>query len=305
MAAVLLMVGCAKDTDSLNAGGETVAVTFSANLPIEVSRTVGDGSQANVLNYAIYDANGVLFANYPYENDVQVSGNKATVTLDLVKGQTYKVAFWAQNENAPYTFDRTAGTVTVAYDNNELSNDETYDAFYVLEPITVTGPAVKNVVLRRPFAQINLGATKADVEAAKDLGVEIDKSMVTLTNVYQTLNLYSGVTSNPTTATVAFNYNALPGNALNVKGTDYAYIAANYILANGEADVTELTFSVKDGDEPINENVTIPSVNYKRNYRTNILGRLLTSAVDFNIVIDGTPEGDISSTWDGELVKPT
>ncbi len=304
MAAVLLMAGCAKDYDSLSASDETVAVTFSANLPIEVSRTVGDGSQANVLNYAIYDTNGNLFTGYPYEDNVAVSGNKATVKLDLVKGQTYKVAFWAQSDKAPYTFDRDNSVVTVTYGTDE-SNNEKYDAFYACEEIEVTGPAVKNITLRRPFAQINLGATKADVEAAKALGVEIGESKVTLTNVYTKLALYDGVASEPTSVAVNFDYNTLPGNDLTVNKVDYEYIAANYILANTEADVTELTFSLKDtnGNE-VNTDVAIPSVNYKRNYRTNILGRLLTSAVDFNIVIDGTPDGDIGQSWDGSTVQP-
>ncbi|MBO5234272.1 MAG: hypothetical protein J6B27_00995, partial [Alistipes sp.] len=231
----------------------------------------------------------------------EVIDNHATVTLDLVKGQSYKIAFWAQHSDAPYTFDRQNGKVTVDYSGTVLSNDEKFDAFYVLEPITVTGPDVKTVTLRRPFAQINLGATKADVVAAEKLGIVIDKTKVTLSGVNQTLELFSGEAKDKTTAVVNFDYNALPGNDLTVNSVDYAYLAANYILANGEADVTELEFVVRQGSDDINT-VKVPAVNYKRNYRTNILGRLLTSSVDFNIVIDGTPYGDIGQTWDGSTI---
>ncbi|MBQ3247632.1 MAG: hypothetical protein IJB08_06280, partial [Alistipes sp.] len=304
MAAVLLMAGCVKEEISHNGNDGKVQVTFTANLPIEASRAlVGDGSKVNELNYAIYDDAGELFASYPYENDVEVIDNHATVTLDLVKGQSYKIAFWAQHSDAPYTFDRQNGVVTVDYSGTVLSNDEKFDAFYVLEPITVTGPDVKTVTLRRPFAQINLGATKADVDAAKALGIVIDKTKVTLSGVNQTLELFSGKAKDKTTAVVNFDYNALPGNDLTVNSVDYAYLAANYILANGDADVTELEFVVRQGSDDINT-VKVPAVNYKRNYRTNILGRLLTSSVDFNIVIDGTPDGDLGSTWDGTMAVP-
>ena len=89
MAAVLLMAGCVKENTSLNEMGGKVSVSFTANLPIEASRTVGDGSQADELYYAIYDTAGNLFASYPYEDEpIAVSGNVARVTLDLVKGQT-------------------------------------------------------------------------------------------------------------------------------------------------------------------------------------------------------------------------
>ncbi len=300
MLAMLLVAGCAKDVDSLN-GGDTVAVTFSAKLPVEVSRTVGDGSQATVLKYAIYSTEGVLFDGYNYQ-DLTVQGNVATLTLDLVKGQSYKIVFWAQNAAAPYTFDRVAKTVTINYDDKELSNDEVYDAFYVMEPVTVKGPFQKQVTLRRPFAQINLGATKADVAAAKALGVEIDKSQVAFTDVPTVLNLVDGTLGEKTTnVNVTFNYNSLPGNDLTVNEEDYAYIAANYILADANTNVTNVTFAIKQGDKVINQDVTVPAVSYKRNYRTNILGRLLTSAVDFNIVIDGTPEGDIALGKETEL----
>ena len=301
MAAVLLMAGCVKEDLSLNGNDGKVQVTFTANLPIEASRAlVGDGSKVNELNYAIYDDAGKLFASYPYENDVEVIDNHATVTLDLVKGQSYKIAFWAQHSDAPYTFDRQNGKVTIDYSGTVLSNDEKFDAFYVLEPITVTGPDVKTVTLRRPFAQINLGATKADVDAAKALGIVIDKTKVTLSGVNQTLELFSGKAKDKTTAVVEFDYNALPGNDLTVNSVDYAYLAANYILANGDADVTELEFVVRQGSDDINT-VKVPAVNYKRNYRTNILGRLLTSSVDFNIVIDGNPYGDLELSDDVKL----
>ncbi len=303
MAAVLLMAGCVKDDLSLNGNDGKVQVTFTAELPIEVSRAeVGDGTKADVVKYAIYGTDGVLFDGYNYQ-DLEVKGKTATLTLDLVKGQSYKIAFWAQNSSAPYTFDRVAKTVVADYSGKDLSNDEIYDAFYAVEPITVAGPDMKTVTLRRPFAQINLGATKDDVTKAKALGVEIDQSTVTLTGVHTTLNIFDG-TLGAATTDVEFEWNTLPGNDLKVKEVYYAYLAANYILAESEADVTDLSFSIKDGDKVINT-VKVPAVNYKRNYRTNILGRLLTSSVDFNIVIDGTPYGDIGQTWDGSTIaKP-
>ena len=272
--AALLLSGCVKENIATVENGEKVTVTFTTELPIEVSRAyVGDGTKADVVKYGIYNQKtGELYPDYNYQ-DLEISGKVARLTLDLVKGLEYRIAFWAQNSNAPYTFDRVAKTVTADYSNVD-ANDEILDAFFSIDTILVKGPITKSVTLRRPFAQINLGATKADVVAAAALGVTIDETTVELTDVYTTMNLLDGSIDKSAAQTVSFKLNALPGNDLRVNEVDYEYLAANYIFAEAEPSVTDLTFGVYQNGTKINE-ASVPAVNYKRNYRTNILGRHL------------------------------
>ena len=78
---------------------------------------------------------------------------------------------------------------------------------------------------------------------------------------------------------------------------DYSWLSMNYILVDGQTTVTATM-----GTD--NQNVTrswtfIP---LQRNYRTNILGNILTTTTDFNVVIEEGFLGDLNE-WDGKSVS--
>ena len=83
---------------------------------------------------------------------------------------------------------------------------------------------------------------------------------------------------------------AVPAEKLVVKGVEYNYLAMNYVFAPAEGTVCDLTaeFALVDR-APIP--LSSPATPIKRNYRTNILGKLLTSSADFNIEVDPGFEG--------------
>ena len=78
--------------------------------------------------------------------------------------------------------------------------------------------------------------------------------------------------------------------------TDYNYLAMNYVFAPAEGTVCDLSAEVVlTGREPIQ--LSSPTTPIKRNWRTNILGSLLTSSVDFNVVVDPvfeTPDQNVN-----------
>ena len=279
MAAVLLMAGCVKEEISLNENGGKVKVTFTASLPmdVEISRA-GQGELANQIHCAIYNEAGEFLV----EKDVVANQKVAHLDFELIKGETYKVAFWAQAAGAPYTFDNDAATVQANY-SAVVSSNEALDAFYAIEPaLTISGPVTKQVTLTRPFAQINLGVPQSELANAATLGVNIDQAQVKFTNVATKLDLFSGEVSDR--ADVTFGFAALPSEDLRVNNVDYEYLAFNYVFVE-DTDVTDLTYTLADGTKLVKEQ-TVPAVNFKRNYRTNILGRLITGTAGFDITID-------------------
>ncbi|MBO5235088.1 MAG: hypothetical protein J6B27_05195, partial [Alistipes sp.] len=267
MAAVLLMAGCVKEEISLNENGGKVKVTFTASLPmdVEISRA-GEGELANQIHCAIYNEAG----EYLIGKDIVATNKVAHLDFELIKGETYKVAFWAQAAGAPYTFDNATATVKANYSAVESSN-EALDAFYAIEPaLTISGPVTKQVTLTRPFAQINLGVPQTELANAATLGVTIDQAQVKFTNVATKLDLFSGEVSER--QDVTFGLADLPSEDLKVNNVDYEYLAFNYVFVE-DTDVTDLTYTLADGAKLVKEQ-TVPAVNFKRNYRTNILGRL-------------------------------
>ncbi|MBO5235076.1 MAG: hypothetical protein J6B27_05135 [Alistipes sp.] len=301
MAAVLLMTGCVKENISHNGNEGKVQVTFTATLPmqVEISRA-GQAGQIDEIVYVVY--NNETPMKKLTEGTLTVTNKTANLNLDLIKGETYNVAFWAA-ANSVYTFDKNAATVEANY-SNVLSNDETLDAFYAVVPdMTISGPVTQQVKLTRPFAQINLGAPEQEFDNAELLGVEVKKSQVKFTGVANQLDLFSGEVSG--SEEVTFKMNNLPTETLTVSGVPYKYVAFNYVFA-GETGVADLTYTLAGDSKELASN-TVPAVNFKRNYRTNIIGRLITGTAGFDITIEPGDLPDYSNVvvWDGNtLTEP-
>ena len=298
----VLAIACAKEPVADN--GQQAGVSFEIENPVVISKA-GEGTTATQLYYQVFTADGQLIAGLPAQSK-PLSSLKTTVTFQLVKDQTYKFIFWAQTPTAGYysfagTDDaKDIRTVTANYEGKD-ANDENFDAFFATESFKVTGPVTKTVTLKRPFAQINIG-TKDQLKAGDATAPAIDftgaKSSVTVTGVP---TVFSPLAATPETmltvpATVTFASAAIPTEPLNVKGTDYNYLAMNYVFAPAEGTVCDLSAEIAlVGREPIQ--LSSPTTPIKRNWRTNILGSLLTSSVDFNVVVDPvfeTPDQNVN-----------
>ena len=133
--AMLFATSCQNDLDVMGNVGDEALVSFSITTPEMVTRAYSDGTTANVLEYAVYNAAGDRLTALGGEKAINISTN---VEIQLATGNTYTVLFWAANENAPYGVDFDAKTMTVDY-TNAVSNDETRDAFFAKHTFTVTG----------------------------------------------------------------------------------------------------------------------------------------------------------------------
>lgn len=276
-AAMVLAPSCQNDLDLEQNAGEAAVVTFSVGTPEIATRSFSDGQTATVLQYAVYDAAGNELKDLTV-TDAEIHGS-TTVNLQLTTGNTYSVIFWAAAENAPYTVDLNAKTMTVDY-ANAVSNDENRDAFYKYHTFTVRGAQTETIELKRPFAQLNVGTN--DFEASKKAGYAPVYSYVKVP-VSKVLNLVDGTVDQA--AAVEFALAAIPtGETFPVSG--YEYISMNYLLVAADKEVVDVTFGYSENNNAVEKTRTVGSVPVQRNHRTNIYGQLLTSDVDINVKIE-------------------
>jgi hypothetical protein len=195
----LAAVSCESNLEPAVEAGKEVVVSIEVGTPEIATRAYSDGMTATVLQYAVYDEAGNELTDLTVEN-AEIHG-KTTVEFKLTTGNKYSMIFWAAAPKAPYTVDFAEKTMTVDY-TAPVSNDENRDAFYTyVEPFTVTGPMSKTIVLKRPFAQLNIGTN--DFEDSEAAGYLPTQSKVTVP-VSSSLNLVSGAVNEAVATTFGF-----------------------------------------------------------------------------------------------------
>ena len=298
---MMLATSCSNDEFDERFENET-PVTFSLGLENAMStRAISDGSGVDKLIYAVFDKEGNRVAQsddsaeFPFEK-----------TISLVKGEQYTAVFWAQNGSCDaYTISEDYKTITVNYDG-ALNNDETRDAFFKFETFTAREGMSLNVILKRPFAQVNMGVTQADWQNAAYAGFEITKSSVEIKQAATTLNLVDGLVGSP--VDVTFAVNAIPAADklivdLNCDGEseEYKYLSMCYFLANDSVngasqttlDGLKFVLSSEDGSKTLTLQDGLANAPVQRNYRTNIVGsNILTEDIDVSLTVDYFYDGE-------------
>lgn len=323
MASMLFATSCSQD-ELINesATSDFVNATFSIGTSdgIATRATIGNGTKADKVACAVYDKYGKELEELYKVVDVQ--GMKATYEVRLAKGQAYRVAFFAYNSAANAYNVENLKNITVIGDQN--SNIENRDAFTNYVDVEATVDAInKDVTLYRPFAQLNLGVDDTEWNDAVNAGVEVSKSKIVVTNVYNQFSAYdNAIVEGAQSMTMTFAMNEIPNESLEVDvnrdgiiGSDetFHYLALNYLLvgdAGSEKSLTDVEFVWENQDASKTNNPTthFKNIPVQRNYRTNIIGKLLTNPATFNIVIDerfnDSPKNDyIVSVWDGKSVE--
>lgn len=320
IAGMLFATSCSQD-ELLNepTTGDYVSAKFTIGTSdgIATRATIGNGTKVDKVACAVYDEKGTELSDLYAIRDVV--DMKATYEIRLAKGQKYRVAFFAYNSTAD-AYDVTDLTDIIVKDSQN-SNIENRDAFTAYVDVDATVNTInEDVTLYRPFAQLNLGVDNTEWTDAVKAGVTVAKSKIVVTNVYDQFSAYDNAivaTAEPKTMTFAMN--TIPTEELEVDvdrdGTianteKFKYLALNYLLvgdAGTEKSLTDVEFVWENSDASKTNSPTthFKNIPVQRNYRTNIIGKLLTNPATFNIVIDAdfidSPEDDyIVSVWDGE-----
>lgn len=294
-ALTLLAVSCNKEQVTEVPDGQMVDVTFTAALPGEMAtKAIGDGQTAKTLYVSVYE-NDDAKTKLDLDKTATFTDLKTQVTFSLVKGKTYNFVFWAQAaEGAPYDVTDLKN-IKISYEGAE-ANDEKRDAFYATrKELKVNGALTETIKLYRPFAQVNFGT--ADYEAAVAAGVEPVKSVFTATDVATIFDTFEAE-GKEAKDVVTFTESALPGETLVTKAGDYKWMTMNYILPMGKQDAKHISNVTAEfiPETGITVKASSPQTPVQNNYRTNILGNLLTSQVIFNVEIVpifNEPDNDI------------
>jgi len=303
---MLLITSCSNDELQTVVSGDNVQVSFALGLDKQMGSRAADGViNADKLVYALFDADGKLITGMNNsdnglfaKNGAFASSTSENISMTLVKGQTYSIVFWAQDSDCgAYTITAENDGVKVDVDYQGANNDETRDAFFASETFTVEGNAEVEVVLKRPFAQINLGVTQEDWNAAVASGINITGSKAVIKNAATSINLLDGSVSGETVVTYDFANipSSTGGRAANVKDLEidnasYKWLSMSYILTDEnkttlDSDGLQFTLQTAGGKSIVLEE-GLHNVPVKRNWRTNVVGNVLTGDIDFKVTVD-------------------
>lgn len=291
-AMAVLAVACAKEQVGPSEGA-MVEATFDVDVPgVEVStKGLSDAASVNELICQVFLNDGNYTPVPDLNQTVTVTDKHAKVTFNLVKGQKYSFAFWAQAKGTGYYDTRNLRAVKMNV-GAVKANDPAMDAYFAQKNFQAfsTATTKEKITLYRAVAQVNFGTINSD---RKDkLGIV--KSKIKLTEVPTVFDVVRGNMDDAYSvpAAIEFKENALVKEKLLAADKEYDYVATCYVFAHKNQKLTDATATfwvdIRDskGNFTTTRTVSAPNAPYKRNMRTNILGDLLTVNQDFNIVVD-------------------
>ena len=286
-AVALLLAGCTKDSNMMNAveEGQTITVNVVAQLdnanPATKAVWDNDGNGARVDHWImeVYDAQGQLF--YRKEKKGQ-SGLKNSFELALIKNQSYTFAFWADKDGS-YKTDKLSEVRTVS----NVAGLDGRDAFFAKKVYTPDMGTSISALLFRPFAQVNIvtldlkkifnqmAASGTTGQYGKYNPKEFKLSCFT----YTKFNVLTGKASDA-------QYTEL--TLANCYGNFSAHVAKttlfmDYLFAGTEKELKNFKFIFKSNGVCVNYDLA--NIPLQRNYRTNIYGNLLSNDATVNVEI--------------------
>lgn len=278
-------------------------VTYTVTVPDALAtKGIGDiTSNVNTLHYEVYRtaaAETVTFTDadrllYHKTATAQPDGT-FKIDLELVNDQNFTVLFWAQVGKTNEAYDVTKLT-EVKLKSSINANQADYAAFSGVDFIKGTDALTdKTILLTRPVAQINLGTTEASLTAF-DTTITLDGSSMTVTGLSNTFDVAKQAASGDLTSETIYAQNTIPTtDPLTVNSTGYVYVGMNYAgFAPEVGTPVTVSYGINTSEGLIQN--TIENVPVKPNYRTNIVGNLITSKTGYTVTLDatwGTPSID-------------
>lgn len=282
----VLAIACAKEQVG-PVEGAMVEATFSVDVPgAEVStKGLSDAASVNELICQVFLNDGNYTPVPDLNQTVPVTAKKAKVTFSLVKGQKYAFIFWAQTKGTGYYNTEDLRSVKMNVDAVK-ANEPKMDAFWATATKTATATASsESKTLYRALAQVNFGQESLN----RSDKLTVTESMVKATGVPDTFHPFAGNTSNACEGSVDITFAknaAITDEKLNVGNVDYDYLATAYVFAPKSKSIlsdVSATFTFGNGNSTT---VNAPNAPLQGNYRTNILGNLLTVGAEWNITVD-------------------
>ncbi len=297
IAAMAVLAGaCAKEQVG-SADGETVEMTFNVDVPETTITTKGlsDAAQVDELVFQVFLTSKTKdekkhFINTPVPELTQVVpvvDKKATVKVNLVKGQRYSYAFWAQSKGTGY-YDTSDLRAVKMNTDKVKANDPKMDAFYGFkEGETASKSYSGHITLYRALAQINFGAkalNRSDALQAIASSVTLSKVPDIFHPFWKTSETSDGKGEITYADNVVVSDEKLAiGDKTNK--TEYNYLATAYVLADKDNQMlidASAKITLSNGNTTT---IAVPNAPIKVNCRTNILGDLLNVDGVWNVTV--------------------
>ena len=297
-AAALAFVGCNKSVEE--GAGETVSASFQSSTEMTTKATLdgdGQGVKVNRFIMEVWHVTGsgasqvseLYTRQVKYGTQITAGTNisnpaKTNFTVSLVKGQDYDLLFWAdkgddQGADVYYNTSDLHNVVLGAY----TGNDDRRDAFsQCVTLINVTSDPSTSVQLERPFAQLNIITWDIDDIEANSGTVKVVPDEISV--AFDAPTVFN-VKTQEASAPAPFTSNVTPyylDPAVGSQAEHYT-LSMDYILASkDQQDIKDVTLTAIKTSDVLNTQ-TFSNIPLQRNYRTNILGNLLTTTGVFTV----------------------
>ena len=294
---MLFATSCQESLVEPQVGGTT---TFTVQVPNQMgTKAIGGHDLVNKLYVEVYAQGDIENVIYKTTADKKQDGS-FEVSINLIQDQHYSIIFWAQKEGAYIVENLRSIPMNVNHHNNESGA-----AFYAYLGDFVPSGTTQTVTLKRPFAQLNLGTTPASLKTdVQSDSLELSKSYIKVGKIAQSFNTIKGY-GEGSQEEVMFSLADVPDEKLYVAGEKYYYVSMDYLPIEGdnEALVTVNAVINLGNGQSISHNFT--NVPVKENYRTNIVGNLISSTTDFKVEVndDWAGEDYNVNVWDGKSIE--
>ena len=303
-AGMLFATSCSQDELVDFTPEEGQQKTFKVELPGVQSRAIventglGSGKYADKLICAMYEHGKYDAALITKFVDDSENDGVFEVTLPMANKKSYDILFMAYDLHyCAFDIDHTdaeKNNLRALKLKTELSaNQEQYDAFVGRIIEMDINSTSTTVTLSRPFNQVNVATTWDDLNAVNALQTEIAESDFMITNAPDQLDIFDGSVSGSSVIRYAegailtkYDTNAFPYNeTISVDGTVYYSLAMSYVLAGKEFSTHDVKFNFYTDDKLVSD-LIVYGVPVKANYRTNIVGTILTQQQNYEVKIN-------------------
>ena len=286
-----------ENLEPVKTGSNTV--TYTVQVPDAIATKAFADNYT--LNYEVYREGDIDYLDRKpvYEGTETFNNGTASFNLELVKNQNFVVLFWAQHSQLQ------ANTQTPVYNISDLrqvsinsanvggSNNVNASVFAGKDRVeNCVSAKGGDVILERPISQLNIYTTEASLKVGNNDSfslVAIERSSVTVSGLYSTYNVADEEVvinmEDESSSTCSCTFTEAPVADLTAPA-GYVYVAMNYVgFAHQDGSTVDVDFTIyteNDGNIPH----SVSSVPVKPNYRTNIVGNLISGQTDYNVSLE-------------------
>ena len=295
MVSAFFAASCQQEMLETQAGTNTV--TYTVDVPSAIAtKAIGDQITAvDKVYFEVYRAAEVedLSKAPVYQGEKPVINNSASFDLEFVKNQEFVVLFWAQNSalvNTDVTSEEGMYNINdlrkIQLVNPGAANNDAAQVFAGKDEVSNCASAANgNVRLTRPVSQINVYTTTESLSFG-DVTIGLSTSDMTVAGLYNTYNVATGdaVDADENESTFVYAEAAVP--TATADNAALKYVAMNYVgFAPKNGKTVNVDFNIQT-TEAVKIKHSVSNVPVKPNFRTNIIGNLITATSDYNISLN-------------------